>query len=684
MLFLEIHTMRRPRLIFLLSLAFLVTGVAWWLWPSAGEKTQDPARPAKVDTRAISPEFLVAAPDANPAGPNPMDGGMMAVRPIKEREKWQASLSLLIVNAETKQPIPGVKVYLQGPIRLPPAWSDTDGNATYLGLPAGMYYYSLVHDVYTTSEESAADVIEIAAEDHKEVLLEMRPSCIATGRLVDARTGKPVWGASVFPNRYEENIPTVSDLLGRFRVATGEYKRANLFIQAKGYAPQERMIGCENGEHDLGDVVLTGAWILVGRVVDEQGEPLWGVTVQDYPERLEEAPPQNIIRVRTDGEGRFEMVGLPTTDEVIFFYKEGYASTTANVSPTTPRDFEVRMFAACMLQGKVTDRSGQPVDGVVVMGLRGGWGQDVTAVTDDNGGFSIVANPGRVELFLLHQTSGGQMRRYVTAECVPDGEPVSFEIDTSGEVLATGVVVDDRDLPISGAMVTARAMESNSDAAFSSRFTTTDEGGQFELAVPEQGKYVLRAFSFQRIMSGRIENLSGEQRNVTIKLVTFSHLGDEPTKGNVFDADGEPISEFIYCWSQCRERLPADEQGQWARRDSWPIDFPPLWIFLPDGRMGRHLLTGAEPTVATVGPGAPLTLEIGSSFGSGLVTVELVAGAVLMREAIEHEIRFPLLPPGRYTIILTAADGRRKDLPDILVRDGETQNLGIIEIDSQE
>lgn len=641
--------------------------------------------PTSVNTRSMAREELILTPASDPAEPNPVDRGFLAVRPLELRSEWTASLSLLIVDSVSQRPIPGVKVYLQGPIRLPSAWSDADGNVSFLQLPMGDYYSSLVHDAYATDLMRHSDSITLKAGEHKEVLVEMSPACIATGRILDARNGKAISGVSIFPNRYEENEAISSDSDGRFEVVTGELKKADLYIRMAGYAPQELLAGCVDGQVDLGDVVLTASWILTGKVIDENGDPLAGVVVQDYPRSRESVPPANSIRTTTDRSGRFRMTGLPTTDEWIFFYREGYASTDAIVNPTTPRDFEVRMFTSCLLVGKVIDSNEAPIDGVTVMAIRSGWGQNSSSVTRNDGNFRLSLHPGYVELWAIHQTTGGQLRKYVTAHCSEEMEPISIVFETDTGVKATGKVLASDGRPVADALVVARSKHNTADLPM--RHTSTDESGDFELEVSAEGRYSLNAFSMKLSQNGKLKDLEGDQSGLEIRLKAFSMTGHAPKGGTVEDVRGETIIDYSYCWSSCRRKLDPDIEGRWTRSDRFPIDFPPLWVILKDGSIGRldsRQFASDDPSVLRVGKGAALFGRLGQGFPDGLTTVQIGTPRVLTKLLIDSEFRFPLLPPGHYKLMLTASDGRRLDIDRIVIRDAEDVDLGELDFSGGE
>ncbi len=666
----------------------LVLAAILWFWPEENvEKT--PVHPSRIATEDLPDERILSqAVPSNPLeSPDALKELMFSSKPLEPRRKWSASLSVLVIDAETQRPIPGVKVTIQGPITLPEAWTDTDGNAMFLQLPAGGYYCHLTHDRFAMKERTFLDSIRVASGEHKEVLLEMGPACMARGRILDARTGEPVSGAEIFPNRYEENPPTRSGSDGRFSVPTGETGLASIYIKKKGYAPREVFKSCTGLELDLGDFLLTAAWTLKGRVVDSEGEPIAGVQVQDYARTPEAAPPSNLLVAKTDSNGRFRLSGLPPTSEIIYFYHEDYADETAKVSIETPPGFEIVMQRACRLEGVVRDQNGRGLEGVTVIPMDF---QSLPALTDESGAFILEkVRPGEIDLGAIYWFDGGTAHETRSVTCPAPSEGLQLTISIDRDAAAEGVVVDESDVPVAKALIFVMPDKRQDSSRMSMKLAYSDDDGAFKIVVPAEGGYRLSVFSHERRLHRTTESMEGGQDGLRIMLESFSQpqfVKELPETGEVYDLSGRLITDYEYCWSVCHNRIRADAEGRWTRDKTRWRDMPPLWIFLPDGRVGRWSGVGGETgedNPVTVGAGGSLSGKLGDSFPDGLSRVQL-GPYNLQDRIVEREFLFPLLPPGYYTLEVTASSGRKHFVNNIQINDGVPVDLGTLELNGEE
>jgi hypothetical protein len=123
----------------------------------------------------------------------------------------------------------------------------------------------------------------------------------------------------------------------------------NLWAEGRGLRGRFDLKDAKPGEAvDAGDIRLKGIirgitrdtrWdaVVIGRVVDEKGQPLKGARMDTAYSGLQ-------LSGATDDDGRFRLDGLPEIDEPIRvdFRKEGYMSQTLSIKPGT-RDVEIRL-----------------------------------------------------------------------------------------------------------------------------------------------------------------------------------------------------------------------------------------------------------------------------------------------------------------------------------------------------
>ncbi len=674
--------MKRNRLITLISLALIIT-LAWWWRSESTPTSQNKTRPSRVSTHEID-DLSLHQPSRTPRQPSQPTGlpAIFSTTPSDPRPKWQSSLALFIIDKSTQRPVPGVKIQIQGPITLPPAWSDQDGNVSFLQLPAGFYYLTLTHDAYALARHNAYTFVQLKAQEHRELLIEVESACLASGRMISALSGEPIADAEIYPNRYEQNDPVRSDVQGRFMLHTGELHEANIYFKANGYSPREIRRGCLDGKIDLGDVPLTADWVLKGKVVDTQQEPLAGVTVQDYPREPDAPPTANLMLATTDEQGRFSLAGLPTTNEHIYFYKDGYASADAKVNSATPADFTVVMHASCTIQGLVQDQQQTPVEGVTVQKLQT-FGVEAISITDEAGKFTLDnLAPGKQGILVMTAIDDVQVIQTLRTTCPPPNPPWIVTIERPSNSVSKGIVLDANEKPVSGAFIIVmvkRNMKSWTQVI-------SGEDGRFSIRVPDDEEYTLLASSINPPGVAYSKGISGEQSNIQLKLSDFKPYNKIPKTGSVEDNEGRPILNYQYCWSYCSQKRSSDEQGLWYRTIEMPIDTPPLWIFTQDGRVARSALTpygepSEEDSIVVIGEGASLKAQLGKDF-EGWTRVELGSGWPIFEKNLQDEIDFPLLPPGIYYLSLTAANGRRRDIRDISIQDGAPVDLGEINLDA--
>ena len=119
---------------------------------------------------------------------------------------------------------------------------------------------------------------------------------------------------------------------------------------------------------------VVGKGVLRGRVLDAQsGQPLKNATVTVFSPRFGQEPPSTT----TDGEGRWEISGLPSGEYHVSASKGGFSEVRADfprsigLTDSRPeRSVDVRLVRGAVLSGRITDGDGEPVVGAQVMTLR--------------------------------------------------------------------------------------------------------------------------------------------------------------------------------------------------------------------------------------------------------------------------------------------------------------------------
>lgn len=160
-------------------------------------------------------------------------------------------------------------------------------------------------------------------------------------------------------------IPTArTDAEGRFRVEGVPIGLITVLVRKDGLVPRVEgpVASGQNGERDLGTIVLEDGETLSGRVIDEEERPVAGAEVAAGP-RFDAAPLALLRPIGvTDEDGRFEAGGFSDRDHVIAVRRPGTADWTV-VPDVVPGidEVEVRLAAGRTLTVRVFDPEGRPL-----------------------------------------------------------------------------------------------------------------------------------------------------------------------------------------------------------------------------------------------------------------------------------------------------------------------------------
>ncbi len=204
--------------------------------------------------------------------------------------------------------------------------------------------------------------------------LRLEPPATIRGRVLDLSNRDPVAGALVWAVRGEI---AVTDEKGRYALEGGVYKSRMVQAAAAGY-----QVGrSQRGDEDSGEapaIALAPAAGLSGRVVDQEGALLAGVTIElsmgDQSGRFSPGA-HRVMRSgwqgRTSERGEFRVNGLPAELAYRLTFKHpGFAPRTVDVEPLEP--FESRSGLKVVLEpgrlafGRVVDEDDVPIAGAEV------------------------------------------------------------------------------------------------------------------------------------------------------------------------------------------------------------------------------------------------------------------------------------------------------------------------------
>jgi len=228
----------------------------------------------------------------------------------------------------------------------------------------------MVFDLHVRHPDYSTEVLpNVAAADQELLRVELELPAVVTGRVLSS-TGKPVARAWVgakppdavdswvlYSDRHGVDPTTHTDAEGRFRLPDVEPGRVRLSVEARGFQPYTRS-GLEifpATETEVKVVLEPGATVS-GRVLDADGRPLSGVSVQGAGRND-----------RTDVQGHFRLVGIsPGTHHLLAWSDQhGRIRRTVEV-PAQGTVVELVFPAGRPVTGQVVGSEDQPVPGALV------------------------------------------------------------------------------------------------------------------------------------------------------------------------------------------------------------------------------------------------------------------------------------------------------------------------------
>jgi len=382
-----------------------------------------------------------------------------------------ASISGVLRDTKTQQPLTGAEVRLsraqgRGGFRFadPSAISaitDAKGNFTFSGLRPGSYDISGSRPGYSVMPAN----ITVTSAQKAQKALAANPMARVSGSVVDedkrgvagaaVTIDAPSRGGMVFmglPNG-TRNAATGPD--GHFVLYTATDGDAIIQATKKGYpSAKTNAFRIAPGEHKNGvTLTIPRGVALTGRVTDNNGKPLSGVTVAAVSAESGGAgggPGMQIRRMvlaslrGTNNDEDFVQTGSDGTFTIrlkegmydVGFKREGYApaSVRSQQVNSATKPIDVKMGPGVEIAG-VVKRSGAPVGDVMVVAM-GGDSQSF-ATTGPDGRFTVPdLLPGSYMVMLNKQDDFIQQMRTVNAPATD----VTIDLPPGGRV--TGHVVD--------------------------------------------------------------------------------------------------------------------------------------------------------------------------------------------------------------------------------------------------
>jgi protocatechuate 3,4-dioxygenase beta subunit/thiol-disulfide isomerase/thioredoxin len=360
------------------------------------------------------------------------------------------------------------------------------------------------------------------------------------GRVVDEHTGAPVAGAEI---RIGEALAgNRTDEQGRFEFQSHDPLLDFVNVLTAGYEPRQTPVAWPPSD-DWTIKLAPGGHVLRGRVLSADGQPLEGAVIRAYTTGRN-------LSLTTDAEGRFEVIGLPTSRNALY-PTVAHAEYVAKDGFNLPLDsdgvteVEWRLEKGAVVTGRVTAKAdGQPVAGIVVTSGNDRFGSNRVnpeAVTDAEGRYRLAGiKPGPA---LVHVFDSGfaPATQQVTASL---SDPVSVDFELVAGKPITGRITEPDGKPVSGATL---AVDTWNGARMFDRRVNTNANGEFRFENMPSTPAEIHIFKRDYVSKRDLQAVGGEHYDITLLPVT-----EHAVKVRLADSDAIPAAVTIqkgYQWS---------------------------------------------------------------------------------------------------------------------------------------
>lgn len=433
----------------------------------------------------------------------------------------EAKIEGTVVETETGQPIPGVKLMVfQGNLQPfsghEPVTSQEDGTFTLSGLSKGKL---IVRAVPPKQGPAAwvAQPVEVDVEAGRTVSgvkVNVSKGGLAEITVTELNDNTPVDSAVVTiqntVSNEQFNLQTNNNGMIQKRLAPGEYQFIRVYKQDYPFERREETFTVENGKTSRITIQLKGHPKVIGTVRDEAGRPIAGAEIMACPF------PLNRGKVTSDSEGRFEVRRLTpqrASDVVPYVIARHFDRNLAAAVEIEEefKNIDIKMTDGVTCTGKVVDGDNKPIENARVHLTF--WSLDYGTslpeqenTTNAEGNYEIKAVPRHYQ-YSVNASAEGYGQDYVRIS-TEDVEDNRCKVDTialaPANLSISGIVVDMEGNPVDNAQISCQGRGQPY------RNTKTDQNGRFTLESVCAGKIGINANkNVGTYMYGRIDTEGG-------------------------------------------------------------------------------------------------------------------------------------------------------------------------------